>query len=122
MPDPLFVEPFDGSSGTLGFLVGVGSFPIFEVEGGFREEFERVLGLGFFLGDQVVIVVLRFGFLLFGLLLFLRFLGGGSLRLLFLLLRLLGGRGVREGFFWPLDGPELSDLWLIKDSLDEADK
>ena len=115
----LFVEPFDGTPCAFGVLVGVGPFPVFEVEGRFWKGFEGVFGL--WLRWNQVILLLWFGFLRLWLLLFLRLLSRSGFRLVILLLRIFSGWGVCGNLLWPFDIPELGDLWLVEDSLDEAD-
>ena len=114
----LLAEPFDRTPWAFGVLVGVRPFPVFEVEGQFREGVERVLGLWLLLGNQVV-VIFRFGFLCLWLLLFLRLLSRSGSQLI-LLLRILRWR-IPESFLWSFDVPELGNSRQVELGFDKVD-
>ena len=119
MSGSLLVEPFDRTPWAFGVFVGVGPFPVFEVEGRLREGVERALGLWLLLWNQIV-VVLWFGFFHLRLLLFFLLLSRSGFRLFLLLLRVLRGWGVCDNLLRPFDGPELGNPWFVEDSFDEA--
>lgn len=112
----LLVEPLKGTVGATGVLVGVGTLPVLEVEGGLGERVKRVLGLGL-LGNKglVIIIVLL---LLLGLLLSL---GSGGSSGLGLLLLLWWGNEL-ESLLGPLNlAPDVLHGGVVEDGLGVTD-